>query len=437
METGQGDREADYLDEAVPDDRREPWPLLLFATIGLGTALIYMQVGSLITLTWGSRTALLSIVYSVLVSSTLAWIIARLAARTGRGTSLLARAVLGQKGAGFFSLLYGITLFVFFIAEASIMASSIHDALPNIPSWLIQPAMAALIVPIVWFGMAVLARFQTVSFVLYAVLLVLAFTRSFGPTVGGHHWLSYVPENQSDFATGLLSALGIMNGLVFITALVSADFARYIRKDQLTIGPLWVGVGFQLFAFAFAGLLGMWFSVSFGESNPGSYFVKMLGIWGVLFAVATQIRINVANMYLGSLGLTNALAELIDVRVRSRSVILIFALAASVALVMRLAHFLETLLNLLGVFMMTFTVLLVVSNKSDRNETESDVAKSWRWPALSSFLLANVMGIIALGGLLGQQVAIASAFFACAMQIILYLLFSAIERFRLGHVIGR
>jgi purine-cytosine permease-like protein len=431
----------DFAAEPVPDEARAKWSSIFFATIGVATALFYMQVTSIIAIRFGSAVALCAIAYASIVSVLIGYAMAKLAIRTGFGISLLARVIMGYRGASLFSLLFGMTTLVYFAAEASIMAAALKGVFRGVPDFIVFPAIAMMMVPLVWFGIRVLARFQLASFVLYAILLFAALLVTHRTAGSGENWLHYLPKNAPPFWVGLLAALGIMNGIVFITGLLTADYARYVRKMDLTMGTWWVGVGFQLACFTLAGLLGLWFSVHNLEANPGLYFVAMLGSWGTVFAIATQLRINLANMYSGSLAFVNMLRQAADVRVSRHVMVLLFGITVGVALVVNLISYLTTAITVIGMFTTCFTVLLLtdiyVVRRKEALSGETlgyrrGTIPDWRFPALLSWVAATAVGGALISGLFGAIGQAWASFAAGLVQIALYIAATVLSRTRLG-----
>lgn len=419
----------DFAAEPVPDEARVRWPSIFFAIIGIGTALFFMQVTSIIAMKFGSAVALCAIAYASIVTAPLGFLAARISIRTGFGVSLLARLILGYRGAAFFSLLFGVTTFIYFAAEASIMGAALEGVSGGLPSWIILPGIAALMVPLVWFGMRVLARFQFVTFILYVVLLGTAVAMSI-PSAGHRtDWLHYQPAGAPSFWVGLLESLSIMNGVVFITGILTADYTRYVRKSDMRWACWVIGAGFPVFCFAFSGLLGLWFSVHYREANPGVYFVTILGVWGTVFAVATQLRINLANMYSGSIAFVNMFKQAVDLRVSRHVAIVLFGTGVSVALVMNVLDYLLTVMSIIGMFTTCFTVLLLLElygmktgrfGALDITAYAPGTIPNWRWPALGSLVVAASIGSFLLTGGMGPIGVFWASFAAGGAQIILY-----------------
>jgi purine-cytosine permease-like protein len=94
--------------------------------------------------------------------------------------------------------------------------------------------------------------------------------------------------------------------------LVAADIGRFIPKRQQLISAFTMTYVNIALCFIGATLLGAWLGLKFKESNPGVYFPALLGVWGVIFVVITQVRINLINAYSGSLALTTFFSRIFD-----------------------------------------------------------------------------------------------------------------------------
>jgi purine-cytosine permease-like protein len=120
---------------------------MFFGAAGLAAALIYMQVTSIVALQFGSTVVLVAVLYSCTAAGLIGFRIANVAIETGLGTKLLARFVLGYHGAALFSLLFGVTTLVYFVAEASIMGTAIGGLFGAASRPFVQAGTALAIVP--------------------------------------------------------------------------------------------------------------------------------------------------------------------------------------------------------------------------------------------------------------------------------------------------
>jgi purine-cytosine permease-like protein len=293
------------------------------------------------------------------------------------------------------------------------------------------PLLSVAMLPLVWFGMTILARFQLVSLLLYAVLLAVALGISLTGPDQGRDWLNFTPGDAPPPAVAMLAAIGTMNGIVVIVALQSADYARYIRRAELRLGVLFVGVAFPAFCFGFAGLLGLWFSTRYSETNPGLFFVTILGGWGTLLAFATQLRINAANMYSGALALVNSCRQLANLRLSRHLLLLFFCATVCALLELDVIAHLDVVVNVLGMFTACFTFLLIADFYLVRpigSHQDAAPEPAWRWPAVLSLALATVAGCLLESGVGGPLWAFAASLVAGLIQVVGYLAISALAR---------
>src|SRR3546814_13806364 len=121
-----------------------------------------------------------------------------------------------------------------------IMAASSTELVGDIPKISLLPAVTMIMVPLVWIGMKALVRFQSLTFVLYVVLMLAAFWVSL--RAGGEFdWLRHQPDQPAPFWPSLLTSISIMNGMVFACVLVIPDYARFVRRTERKAARRWVG----------------------------------------------------------------------------------------------------------------------------------------------------------------------------------------------------
>ena len=413
--------DSDYATDPVPDDKRIAWPLVFFAEMGVATALFFMQISSIVALRYGSRVAIIAIVYASIASSLVGFRICKVSATTGYGMNLLARRALGYRGAMLFSLIFGVNSVIYFGAEASIMGASLKPILPGVSLSVVLPAIALGMVPLVWFGMRVLARLQLMTFVLYAILLAAALAVSLGGSADKFAWLHYMPVKSPPFAAALVGAIGTMNSVVFTSALVTADYARFVRRSEMRAANLWVGIGFQAFCYGFSGMLGLWFSTRYHDTNPGAYFVTMIAGWGTLFAIATQLRINLSNMYSGSIAFLNLLRQVANLVVSRHLMVLLFGLVAAAALLFDLLSNLTVALGVIGMFVTCFACLVLVDCYVLHPEWSQHHQDGWCWPAVTSLVAATCLGCLLQTGMLGRTWSDLASLVAALVQSVLYI----------------
>jgi purine-cytosine permease-like protein len=290
-----------------------------------------------------------------------------------------------------------------------------------------------------------LDQFQKYSLPIYVVLLVAAIVLAsrMVPAAGSSGWLTFLPAGARVGGAGLLTCIGILNGIVGVQSLLTADYARFIRRNELGIGTLMVGLVPQLASYFLMGLVGCWFALRFRESNPGIYMVAVMGIWGAVYTVLSQTRINVINVYSGSLSLANFFARIFGF---APGRVFWVVGAAALALVTMLLNVLDVVgpvLTFQGVFMFAWAASmladLVVVKTWLRIGTTTIEYRQDRLPAW------NPVGSVALvaGSLVGGYLALAartpalaatSAFVAGAISFTLHVVLAVITRGRFDRV---
>lgn len=429
--------EDDFATVPVPDEARSGWPPMYFAVMGIATALFNMQIIATITLSYGTTIALWTIVYAVVVGGLFGSAIVRSAINTGFGISLLARRVLGYRGASLFSMMAAFTGFTFFCAEADIMAASLKGVTGSLPDWITLPALAMIMVPLVYFGIRALARFQLATFFLYLVLVAIAIGISVTSAPARSDWLSFQPGARIDFGLALLTAIGLVNGSMFPIILVTADYARYVEREASSAGQWWLGPIFQFCTWGLQGAAGIWFAIRYSDANPGSFFVTMLGTWGIVLAVATQLRINLVNMYSGSLAVVNLVRQASDIVVSRHALVLLFGIVSAIGLVSGVTEYILPSLKIIGLFLMSFTILLLadlylVRPVRNASSLPYEVGKieNWRPSAIISLLASTAVGGFLITGAAGARAELWATFATVFVQLLLYLIASAFEHRR-------
>jgi len=302
-ESGWAENREDYAQDRVPLPYRQWSTVSLFGVMfGITTAMFFLSWGGTLVLAYGTKTLVIGMVIAGLVIGGLAYAWSKKASATGLGADLMSRSSgFGYYGSAVTSLIYTLTFLMFFAFEGSIMANAIHTQWPSIPKAAIYVFTGVVIIPLTWYGMRLMNVLMWVTLPIYAVFLVITIVEAAhtGRTVD--FW-SYVPAHTATPEAGpallqvLAAALAVLSQVT-----ISADMGRFIPPQRRTSGALIVGFFSQILTFVGCGILGGWLTLRFGVSDPGAYLPQIMGAWGVLFVIITQIRINVTNIYSGSI----------------------------------------------------------------------------------------------------------------------------------------
>lgn len=432
--------EEDYAVRLVPRHWRRGWLGLTNVALGVSTAMVFMQEGSLLALTYGSLNSLYAEIYATLMAGFLAVLIARIAGWTGLNVNLLSRgAGYGFVGSALTSLIYAINFIMYTAIEGSIMSAALHAYLPIIPVWAFYIFSGAVIVPFVWRGVTQLEKVEKYSVPVYVGLLVLSLVLvSVGNYSHASSWLSYLPKGSSVGGDGLLKGIGVLNGLVGIMALLVSDYARFTEEKQAK-GLGGFGLGFipQFVAFFLSGLIGIYLGVRTNQGNPGIYMVSIMGTMGAAFVVLTQLRINVTNLYSSSLSLSNFFARVFHFTPGRNFWVVVTAVVAVGAMTFNVLNYIGPMLTFQGVFLFAWvsslvTDILVVKKilkiGPEDFEHRRGYLKDWNPVGVVSLIGGSVVGSILAFGLAGPVWESLSAFVAGFVASGIHILMSILTK---------
>lgn len=406
---------------------------LVNTTIGVATALVFMQLGSIMALAFGSINAMLAIIYATIASSILGIGTSYLASKSGMNVNLMARGGgFGYIGASLTSIIYASNFIMYCAIEGAIMAAAVYEYFPIMPLQAYMIFFGLIIIPLNWFGIQQLDRIQKWSLPIYLILLAVGIylATTMVPKYVGNPF-TFLPEGKEVGGFALLACIAIMNGLVAHLALVITDYARFIKKDQIKVGSIALGSAIPVGGILFGGIIGIYFGVRFLEGNPGVYIVQILGIGGVLFTILTQLRINVNNLYSGSLSLANFFENVFKFRPGRNFWVATVAILAIVLMLLNVLDYLDVILTFQGVFVFAwvsiiltdaFIVKKVMKIGPDYYEHRQSKLYGWNPAGVIAVFAASFIGAIAVFGYFGVFMMNTAAFLSGIVAIVLYII---------------
>lgn len=301
--SGWAENREDYAQTRVPAQYRTWSTVSLFGVMfGITTAMFFLSWGGTLVLAYGTQALVQGMLIASAVIGTLSYAWCKKASATGLGADLMSRSSgFGYFGSAVTSLIYTLTFIMFFAFEGSIMANAVHAQWRSVPMWAIYLATGLIIIPMTWFGMRLMNIIMWLTLPIYMGFLIITIIDAAKRPAHADFW-SYMPDSATNPAAGpallqvLAGALAVMSQVT-----VSADMGRFIPPQRRTSGAIIVGLAAQILTFGGCTVLGGWLTLRFGVSDPGRYLPAIMGAWGVLFVVVTQIRINVTNVYSGSI----------------------------------------------------------------------------------------------------------------------------------------
>ena len=296
----------DYALQVVPESFRQwSWMSLMSVLLAGTSSMFYLTWGSDLIQAFGLHNFLIGMLILTVFIGTISFLLTNIASETGLDMDLITSGSgFGYKGAGLTSLIYAGSYLIFFALEGSIISAAIHAYFPSMPMWSIYFCVGFVFIPLTWYGITAMNYVMWITLPMYLILIgIVVFL-----IIHNHHSVNIFSVMTPDRigATrqhGLLTLLA--SALPFIATSTSAtDVGRFIPKKKRRISTLAMSYGVSILTFSGATLLGVWLGMSLHNSDPGVYLPALIGGWGVLLVVITQIRINVLNTYTGSLALT-------------------------------------------------------------------------------------------------------------------------------------
>lgn len=365
-----GEKAEDYTSRYAPRSYRR-WGSASVATTALGgmAYLADFAIGGGIGLAHGTANAVLAILLAAAVIFVTALPLAYYSARYNLDLDLVTRgAGFGYYGSVLTGTIFATYTFIFFALEGSIMAQGLNLGL-HIPLWFGYLLSSLIIIPLVVYGMNTLTTLQVWTTPIWLFLMI-------GPVA--YLAISHPASVQSFLAYKGTSGKGvnfaeIMLGAGVVLSLIAQigeqnDVLRFMPpKTQankrswwtavILAGPGWVflaiikqTLGVFLAVYALGRVSAVvavepvqQFLGAFSSAVPGWLALTL----AVILVVISQIKINVANAYSGSLAWTNAYTR---VSKHYPGRLLFLVLNVGFALVLMEANMFAFLNNILGFY---------------------------------------------------------------------------------------
>ena len=301
------DKETDLSTVPVPESARMPKFGLTMAWWSMCSAIFLLIVGATLALNYGARNAIIGMLLSAISFAVINGIFSRYAIRTGYSVALLSRAVFGRAGASVVILIFAATNIYFAVFESSVVALALKRMLPAL-----SYAVAAMIVVIysvsLMFGSVQnwLDKLNGVLLPLYLIGLAGAVIMAINVYGYDTAWIDFGPEKGPPEYGWWNCYMYYMGICAYMMATV--DFARFGRERDTKYHSLFTfGLPFWLLTFMLNGIVGIFLvsTIPTGEalSEVSVVFalLALMGIWGFLFVLVTQTRINTASYFLAIL----------------------------------------------------------------------------------------------------------------------------------------
>ncbi|MDC0612671.1 ATP-binding protein, partial [Vibrio sp.] len=318
--------------------RARKWSASWIANTALGIVsfLVLEALGGTIALNYGVVNSLWAIAGVSAVVFISGVPICYYAAKYGVDADLLSRgAGFGYIGSTIVSLIYASFTFIFFALEAAIMSMALQ-LLFGIPLFWGYIISAIIVIPLVTLGITQIGRFQMWSQPLWLALQILPLFYVFNhPETQISDWLNFggLHDYPAQFDWLLFGSASAVLLSVIAQIGEQVDFLRFMPEQSqcgkwkwwgamLLGGPGWMIFGAMKIAL---GAFLAWLAINHGVSpslagDPAHMYLNVFGymtdnqklalLFAGVFVIISQLKINVANAYAGSLAWSNFFSRL-------------------------------------------------------------------------------------------------------------------------------
>jgi purine-cytosine permease-like protein len=438
--TSLDDQIESFAVERVPANLRWHIPAISLVLLGNSTAMFFFSFGAQVGFTVGFPWMLGPLAYFFIGSTVTGALTMRIASREGLSQNVLTRGLgFGSRGSAVTSFIYAFNYVFYFLFEGSIVSHAIanyfHIPITSIASTLIFAAVGLATLGLVWRGMHAMSFLQTWGFPIFVLLLAYGLVKlgTEHDVVGPSGWHAL---GTTDYAA-IWGAFSLANGQMIFQGLMATDYGRFADRDIRYRGTASIMLAMLVPMFVVIGLGVMIGYTILGElsgpspeldaQDPGFMFIYLMGGVGVVFAVITQIRINVMNLYSGSIALANGFDTAANWRPgRPKWMFLVWVVGVA-GYSMNVINHLSTFLAITGVLTNTWVFVILadyficrralgLARKEDI-EFHSGHVPAWNPIGLISLGVAVLVGAL---GIVGVYPAYYASFIAMILGPVLH-----------------
>lgn len=364
-----GAAQDDYAARRVPSTWRWSAWESLWAFSGISTALVFMLTGGLLVTFYGANAVIVAILLTFVYTAAGVNYMARKASDEGAVVELISKHTFGFKGSAYEIVIYGILGVVYFSLEGHVMSAALSEVIPQLPYAASAAIVCIAFIPLSLYGMQFLTKFEALTVWIYALgMLLVAYgvfagwSKDVSSALASHDWWNINPNNAPFTWQSVFGAFGTIAGVLgAILILLCTDMARFAnrteaRKVGLLISLLGVSVPLLLAMISGVYLV----SASGGKiADPGVALPRLLGVWGLLLVVLTQVRINVVNVYFGTTALENFALQAFQFKWTRQKLLIPFMILAYLLLISPLLKYFSTIMTMLSVFLVNWVSVIL------------------------------------------------------------------------------
>ncbi len=401
------DLPSDPNQELVPIEDRATRGSLTMAWWGVCSAMFYLVIGIAMAENYGTKNAIIGLLISCVAYGVINGVITRYAIRTGMSVALFSRVLFGNKGAALATLIFFATAMYYAVFEGSVIAVTFHQTYPSLPYWLAALIVVAYSVPMIMGSVQNwLDKLNGILLPFYLIGLIAAVVMATNEFGYSDAWLHVGPAEPSPF--GWWNVAVYYMG-IWVLMMYTFDYARYGKQeDSQYLSWFNFGIPFYLVAFFLSGLAGIYLVSTIpmeGELSEVSItlsLVKLMGVFGLIFVVITQTRINTANYLLATTNLQAFLKDTININIPKYVGALLIGAFIFVLMLLDVFNYLLQALAYQGVFVVAWVAIALTHILYPKREAvfgAVPVIDPQRIPAfdksgLIAWIVASIVGIV-------------------------------------------
>lgn len=435
--------------------RARVWSLSRIANTALGIVsfLVLEAIGGAITLNFGfvnSAWAILAVIGVVFLTGLP---ISYYAAKYGVDIDLLSRGSgFGYIGSTIASLIYASFTFIFFALEAAIMSMALQ-ILFGMPLGIAYVISALVVLPLVTHGIAYISRFQVWTQPIWLALQLLPLFFVFShPDSQLKEWMNFTGASGEQGGTfNLLLFGGAAAVLLALVAQIGeqVDFLRFLPEKPKSsqwkwwialtaAGPGWIIFGaLKLFLGSFLAYFALQQGVPLELADDPSHMYNLAFsyvfenptiaiIVACSFVVISQLKINVANAYAGSLAWSNFFSR-VTRNHPGRVVWMVFNVVIALLLMeLGIYQTIESMLTVYSVLVLAWlssvTADLIINKPFGLSPKHIEFKRSHLYDinpvGVGSMFIASFVGFTAHFGWYGDTIKALASFIACGLPFI-------------------
>ncbi len=358
----------DYSNHVVPLTMRVGRWSLTMSFWALVSAMVWLFYGALSTSLFGTVNALIAIVLSVITFGLINHVLARWGARTGLNSVLLSRQALGVLGAALTAFLLAANGTYFAVFESSTVAVALNYFTPGLDIRVWYAVIALAMLPLMLGGVQTwMAKLNGLLLPIYAIglLVVLVIVAVNYPVDSSLFSMTGVVPAEARPYPGWVMAYVLYMG-VWLAMANTPDFARFGKPEDAGFhAHVSFGWVFYTILFLVNGLAGAFLvhTVTPGAEAAEAGIVVAIcqatGLFGLLFIIVSQLRINTLNYYEASINANRFIRTLTGVRVSRLLLVAVITVLVFLLMLTNVFSYIQRMLGWQAVFLVGWVGIIM------------------------------------------------------------------------------